>query len=172
MDVDGLMWTIYGISAILLFLGVARVRRWWLWQPVAVVAREDMVLRSGRLGLSGEPDRLLELRNGAVVPVEKKSGKKLRDGMIVQLGAYLMLVEEVFGRRPPFGVVVLGSGAQVRVLNTAWLRRRTRRVLASVRRQRTRLDTPARGTPFKAKCAKCGYLRGCEQGQRALRRRW
>jgi hypothetical protein len=65
------------------------------------------VLFSERLKLVGRPDRLV--RQGEfVIPEEgKPSAKKVYDGHRLQLGADFLLVEEEFGVRPPFGVVVV-----------------------------------------------------------------
>ncbi|MEO1339516.1 MAG: PD-(D/E)XK nuclease family protein [Myxococcota bacterium] len=158
--------------ALLAVVGIAiRVWRWWQLQPVAVVGRDDEVLRSPRLGLSGRPDRLLQLRNGAVVPIEKKSGSaKLYDDILVQVGAYLLLVEDVYGRRPPFGLVVLGDDTEYRIRNTARLRRWTRKILDKVKVQRSKLHVEGQGTPLAAKCRKCGFLDECAQGLRTIRR--
>ncbi len=60
------------------------------------------------LGLVGKPDYLVELENGAMIPVEVKSGQAPRSpyaGHVLQLAAYCLLVESTFGRRPPFGIL-------------------------------------------------------------------
>ena len=67
-------------------------------------------LRSERLGLVGRCDQLLEL-DGAYVPVEHKPrARRLQPSHILQVGALCLLVREVYGVRPPYGVVVLADG--------------------------------------------------------------
>ena len=161
-------------GALPLLVLVFRVYRWWMHRPVEVVSREDMKLRSVSLGLVGEPDRLIRLLNGAIIPVEKKSNaREVYKSIEMQVGAYLLLVEDLYGRRPPFGLAVIAKDQTFRLPNTSALRRETRRVLERVKRQRATLDIPARATPFPKKCENCGYLQRCRQGQRVVGlRRW
>src|SRR5207302_361498 len=77
-----------------------------------VVAADDSrlevpTLRSSRLGLVGRPDHLL--RSGdALIPVEQKpSARRVQPSHVMQIAAQCLLVEETYGVRPPFGIVVL-----------------------------------------------------------------
>jgi CRISPR/Cas system-associated exonuclease Cas4 (RecB family) len=77
-------------------------------------------LTSERWGLTGRPDELRRLKDGTIIPAEIKSGAAPRSGVPypshrVQLLAYCALVEEAFGRGPPYGVLVYGDGSEVRV---------------------------------------------------------
>jgi CRISPR-associated exonuclease Cas4 len=54
----------------------------------------------------------------------------------LQLGAYLLLVEEEYGMRPLFGVVVIRDGERVRVENTEELRSEILEVAARIREHR------------------------------------
>src|SRR3954447_4803713 len=69
------------------------------------VALDDATLFSERLMLVGRPDRIVR-QGELLIPEEwKPSAKRLYDGHRLQLGCYFILVEEVYGVRPPFGVV-------------------------------------------------------------------
>lgn len=62
-------------------------------------------------GLSGRPDYVLE-DDGSLIPVEVKSGRRPRGPLfshILQLAAYCLLVEEVYGKRPPYGLLKYGD---------------------------------------------------------------
>ena len=65
-------------------------------------------LYSARYGLAGRPDRIVE-EGGLPIPEEWKSGRRVHDSHRVQLGVYLILIEEETGIRPPHGYVVLGE---------------------------------------------------------------
>ena len=60
------------------------------------------------LRLVGKPDYLVEQANGMVIPVELKSSRapqEPREGHLLQLAAYCLLVEENYGIRPDFGII-------------------------------------------------------------------
>src|SRR5262249_30122255 len=75
--------------------------------PGETVGLDDVTLFSKRLLLVGRPDHLT--REGEfIIPEEwKRTAKRVYPGHRLQLGAYLILVEEEYGVRPPFGVVVI-----------------------------------------------------------------
>lgn len=127
------------------------------------VALDDLVLYSERLKLVGRPDRLV--RQGVhVIPEEwKPSAKRVYPGHRLQLGAYLLLVEEEFGVRPPFGVVVIRDGERVEVENTEALRSEVFAVAQEIREHRRKLgeEIPVRQTA--AKCQACGQRGNCYQ---------
>ncbi|MGQ9583576.1 MAG: PD-(D/E)XK nuclease family protein [Thermoplasmatota archaeon] len=65
------------------------------------------LLHSTRLGLRGRPDLIL-VRDGKRIPVEIKTGRTPRGPLfshILQLGAYMLLVEESYGERPEEGII-------------------------------------------------------------------
>jgi len=130
-----------------------------------VVSADDSViraptLRSERLGLVGRCDHLLRV-GGAYVPVEQKpSARRLQQSHILQVGALCLLVEEVYGVRPPYGVVVLAGGSQERVVFTEELERGVVRTMAEMRRILENGEAPGpRWVP--AKCRACGYHTVC-----------
>ncbi|MDG6898151.1 MAG: hypothetical protein JRN24_00290, partial [Nitrososphaerota archaeon] len=69
-----------------------------------------------------DPDELRRLPDGTLIPVEIKSCRSPRSGVPypshrVQLLAYCALVEETYGRAPPYGVVAYEDGRELRL---AW----------------------------------------------------
>ena len=152
------------LAALLLAaIGVYRLIRAWQLRAIEVLSRDQTRLASARLGLSGRPDRLIRLKNGMVIPVEKKSSKRLYDSHRIQVGAYLLLIEEAYGLRPPYGIVVLGDGREAKVPNTARLRRWTLTVADEVRNQRADPSQPARVWPTPGQCRSCGVRDLCSQ---------
>ncbi len=68
---------------------------------------------SKRYGLSGRPDAVL-LEGDVHIPVEVKTGRTPRGPLfshILQIAAYCLLVEEEYGRAPPYGVIRYGDGS-------------------------------------------------------------
>ena len=77
---------------------------------------------SDRWGLKGRPDELRRFPDGTIIPVEIKSCRSPKSGVPyqshrVQLLAYCALVEETYGRSPPYGVLAYGDRSEVEV---AW----------------------------------------------------
>ena len=118
-------------------------------------------LRSRTFGLVGRPDEVRRRSDGAVLPVEWKQRSSPRTGPPtshrVQLYAYCLLVEENYGRAPPFGVLRYGDGREFRLPWNERARAELLQVLAAARR-------PYRGeaTPTWGKCSGCRFRPGCD----------
>ena len=66
---------------------------------------------SRRHGLTGRPDAVL-LAGDAHVPVEVKTGRTPRGPLfshILQVAAYCVLLEEEYGKAPPYGIIRYGE---------------------------------------------------------------
>lgn len=146
----------------LALIGVYRLVRARQFRIVDVLSRDQTLLSSTTLGLSGRPDRLVRLRNDMVIPYEKKSSKRLHDSHRIQVGAYLLLVEEAYGKRPAYGVLALGDDRSIKIKNTARLRRWTLRVAKEIRAQRADLSRKPRMRPSPNQCRSCSFRDGCE----------
>lgn len=76
-------------------------------------------LRSARFRLVGRPDHLLR-SYGFIIPAEqKRRSHDLHDSHVLQVAAQCLLVQEAYRRRPPYGIVVLAGGRQIRIAFTA-----------------------------------------------------
>jgi len=126
------------------------------------VALDDVTLYSERPKLVGRPDRILR-QGGSLIPEEWKSAKRVSHGHRLQLGAYFLLIEEEYGERPPFGVVVLGDGSWVKVENTDALRSEVLSVAEQIRERRRALgeEIPVRQAAWK--CRMCGQRGNCRR---------
>ncbi|MHB1785276.1 MAG: CRISPR-associated protein Cas4 [Acidimicrobiales bacterium] len=124
------------------------------------VTLDDVTLFSRRLKLVGRPDRIVR-RGKHLIPEEWKSAKHVSHGHRLQLGTYFVLIEEEYGKRPPFGVVVLGDGTRVEVENTDALRSEVLAIADKIREHRARLaqEIPVRQPALK--CRMCGQRRNC-----------
>ena len=85
------------------------------------------------------------------------------DAYRAQLAVYLVLVEETYGIRPPYGVLVLGDGRRVRVENTESLRIWVMHVAEDIREGRRAMDTPLPPTSNPRQCVACGFKGHCTQ---------
>lgn len=68
---------------------------------------ESKVFKSEKHGLSGRPDYIIKVEAG-LIPVEEKKGRTPRGPLfshILQVAAYCLLIEEVTGKPPPYGLL-------------------------------------------------------------------
>lgn len=126
------------------------------------VALDNVTLYSERHRLVGRPDRIVK-RGNAYIPEEWKSSKRISLGHRLQLGAYFILIEEHYGVRPPFGVVVLGDGSRVEVPNTDALRGEVLAVAEQIRAHHARLTESIPVRQPANKCRRCGQRANCTQ---------
>jgi CRISPR-associated exonuclease Cas4 len=124
-------------------------------------------LISRRYGLVGRPDYLVHTQEGSrrvVVPLEVKkrrgaSGEQRHPGHVLQLAAYCMLVEEVHGVTPPYGLLRYADGT-LRVPFTEELRREVLAAADAIRRARAAPDV-RRQHDDAGRCLWCGYRHAC-----------
>jgi CRISPR-associated exonuclease Cas4 len=117
-------------------------------------------LRSRKYGLVGRPDQLV--RAGRVlVPIEQKpSAHRLQPSHVLQVAAQCLLVQEVYGVRPPHGVVVLANGIREHVEFTDTLEQHLLEVMAQMRSFLTTETGPA-PCWIGNKCRACSFRRTC-----------
>jgi CRISPR-associated exonuclease Cas4 len=123
------------------------------------------VLRSDRYGLVGRPDQLVRVGR-ALVPVEQKpNARRLYPSHVLQVAAQCLLVQEVYGVRPPYGLVVLAGGERQRVEFSSSLEKT---LLETVAEMREYLETGMVPEPVwrPRKCRACGFQTKC-WGRRA-----
>jgi CRISPR-associated exonuclease Cas4 len=129
------------------------------------VAEDCPVLVSHRYGLKGRPDALVRTESGELIPVERKKSIAPRrgpyDGDLIQATAYCILVEEEYGRTPPFMRIQYAD----RWFDEPYTAERKKWVLetcARLRRAR-RQDDCRRSHRIAAKCRSCGQRPNCGQ---------
>ncbi len=125
--------------------------------------RCERPLFSQRHRLTGRPDYLVSGRSG-VVPVEVKSGRapgQPYSGHVLQLAAYFLLLEDVEGRQPPYGILKYDDQA-FEVDYTSTLRSRLLEALDDMRRD-MRAGEVDRNHEDVARCRGCGYRESCGQ---------
>jgi CRISPR-associated exonuclease Cas4 len=130
-------------------------------------AAEDCpVIVSHRYWLKGKPDALVRTESGDLIPVERKKTRAPRrrpyDGDLIQGTAYCILVEERYGRTPPFMRIQYAD----RWFDEPYTPQRKQWVLdicVRVRRARRQGDC-RRSHRIPAKCRNCGHRSNCGQG--------
>lgn len=132
------------------------------WGPV------EEPLYDPSLGLAGRPDYLVEASEG-VIPVEVKSGRLPEgpyDAHIFQLAAYCLLVERVYGQRPPYGLLHYTHGSRATrtfaIDYTPALEDALLELLDEIRRCERRKEV-ARSHESAARCRGCGFRSVCDQ---------
>ena len=121
------------------------------------------VLVSHRYGLKGKPDALVRTASGDLIPVERKKSRAPRrgpyDGDLIQATAYCILVEEEFGRTPPFMRLQYAD----RYFDEPYTPKRKQWVLETcIRLRHARGATDCRRSHrIAAKCRNCGQRQNC-----------
>ncbi|MFY9716704.1 MAG: PD-(D/E)XK nuclease family protein [Thermoplasmata archaeon] len=131
------------------------------WGSLAAIdAGRSETLRSDRYRLVGRPDVLRRSSDGRRIPIEIKRRAAPRAGPfrshVVQVWAYCLLLEEIDGRSPPFGVVRYSD----REYQVPW-DSAARSELLAIRRA---VDVPydGRATPSPGRCGGCRWAFGCD----------
>ncbi len=121
------------------------------------------------LGLTGKPDYLIEKGDHLFIPVEVKSGRAPEspyDTHIFQLAAYCLLVANLYGRRPPYGILhYTGPSKNSRTFQidfTPQLETTLLDLLADMRQQERRKEVD-RSHKSPGRCKSCGYRSVCDQ---------
>lgn len=125
--------------------------------------RNDRTLFSKRHQLSGKPDYLIRTSAG-IVPVELKSGAapaKPREGHVLQLAAYCLLVEEELNAAVPHGVIQY-SDRQFVIEYTDALRDALLTTLDDMRASLDAADV-ARSHAQPWRCRGCGVREACDE---------
>lgn len=171
------------ISLVLALLAIVFLAvGWHFWQrgrriqaaiglPAARVVYEDVregtspeePLVSHRWRLAGKPDYLLSV-GGHIIPVEVKTATLPASGQpyyghVLQLGAYCLLVEEVYGTRPPYGFIRYRDKT-VQVPYTDRLRSEVIRTLQAMHRAAAARSV-LRSHEDAWRCARCGVAYAC-----------
>jgi CRISPR-associated exonuclease Cas4 len=135
-----------------------------LYNDLGAWVPQQESLYSEELGLVGRPDYLVENRHGAIFPVEVKSSRapvRPHDGHVMQLAAYCLLVEEVFGIRPEYGILQYQDRAFA-VEYSVELEEELLGVLVNMREE-TFIGEPNRSHEEWLRCSNCSMRPHCSQ---------
>jgi CRISPR-associated exonuclease Cas4 len=125
--------------------------------------RLDRPLFSREFQLTGKPDYLVA--DGAdIIPVEVKSGRAPAQpygSHVLQLAAYCLLVEECYGRQPPYGIIKYDDHA-FEVDYTPELEEELLEILEDMRTDLAEGDAPRNHEDVR-RCRACGYREKCDE---------
>jgi CRISPR-associated exonuclease Cas4 len=125
--------------------------------------RNDRALFSKRYALTGKPDYLIDAAE-AVIPVEVKSGRapaRPREGHVLQLAAYCLLVEDQLGATVSKGLIRYDDRHFVIAFDDT-LRRRLFAALDDMRGCFDQ-DGAARNHTDPRRCMRCGLRESCDE---------
>ena len=115
------------------------------------------------LALTGKPDYLIE-HQGVIIPVEVKSGRAPDtpyDAHIFQLAVYCLLVEKIYGKRPPYGIIHY-PGRDFAIDYTPALEADLQVLIADMRSD-DRQPEVHRSHEEALRCKHCGYRGDCNE---------
>jgi CRISPR-associated exonuclease Cas4 len=167
------------LAGLAIFFGLAAVylRRRSGISDGRIVAADSSFFRplqaplvDSELGLVGKPDYLMADRNGHLVPVEYKNTlapPRPYAGHVLQLAAYLRLVQVQEGKRPAYGLIRYRDKT-FRVDYSSELEDSLMDCVANIREAEEKADLPERSHQEAARCRACGYQELCEQRIRQI----
>lgn len=135
-----------------------------IYSDMGTWLRQRRPLYDRDLGLTGRPDYLIEQDDGAIIPVEVKSGDAPPEpyaGHIMQLAAYCLLVQRVYGVRPPHGIIQYRDRAFT-VMYGNQLENETLELLHAMRANGRARDVRRSHENWR-RCHACGHKAHCGQ---------
>ena len=163
--------TLLVIAALALFLISRRLRKHTglprgriIYTDTGAWQRNEQSLYSSTYRVIGKPDYLV--RDGDdIIPVEVKSSPAPsvpREGHVMQLAVYCLLVEENMGRRPPYGLIRYADKS-FDIEYTEELRDNMLNTLSRMRAEAELPDGPHRDHNNPRRCATCGVREHCDE---------
>jgi CRISPR-associated exonuclease Cas4 len=136
------------------------------WAPVLAqdtYGRElEKPLFAKRIGLTGKPDYVLDIR-GSTIPVEVKPGRRAArpyESDLMQLAAYCLLLEETSDTAPPYGLLRYAERT-FRLDYTPQVRDTLLALLDDMRAELAEPDC-ARSHDDPSRCWGCGFFEQCD----------
>ncbi len=130
--------------------------------------KQEDALYDPEHGLTGRPDYLIE-DGSTIIPVEVKSSRPPDapyDSHIYQLAAYCLLVKQVYGVRPPYGILHYAGHAQTaRTFAVDFSPQLEQNLIALLEEMHTqdKLQEVQRSHTSQARCKACGFRSICDQ---------
>lgn len=128
------------------------------------MSKDPKLLQSTKLGIRGRPDYILE-EAGEMIPVEAKTGRVPRGphfSHILQIAAYLALVEETYNKRPSHGFIRYGKDKEFRIEYDERLEQTLKEKINEMRKCIKKGDAH-RNHHRPNKCRYCSRREGCPE---------
>lgn len=121
----------------------------------------DVRLQCDRLGLVGVVDEIVETPEGVVLPVDYKLSRRISESFRIQVAAYALLCESVYGVSVNQGYIYLISRRELHAVPlTAAYRQQIPQMLVAIR-ETARSEHMPPPTRSRAKCLDCEFRRFC-----------
>lgn len=139
-----------------------------IYSDTSTWRKQEEPLYDPEYGLTGRPDYLIE-DGSTIIPVEVKSSRPPAapyDAHIFQLAAYCLLVEKVFGVRPPYGVLHYAGPSQTsRTFAVDFSPQLEQNLIALLEEMHAqdKLQEVQRSHTSQARCKACGFRSICNQ---------
>ena len=139
-----------------------------LWKALTPKIQSEIKIQSDALNLKGIVDQV-EIYDKGIVPIELKTGKMPRQGVWpghkIQLGAYVLLLEEHFKTQIKEGFIVyLDSQQRRQIIVNPFLRQEVMDLIKKVGSILSSTDLPNHIENMN-KCNPCGLKNECYNGQ-------
>lgn len=126
--------------------------------PIYADEKGVKLLTAPELGLKGKPDYIFKTWIfKRYIPLEMKSGILKEEvphlGDVYQLATYFLIIEEVYGKRPPYGKLVYANKTFI-IRNTRKIRKQLQKTIYEMRGMLAGKRTPSPETSF-IKCRHC-----------------
>ncbi|MBW2987212.1 CRISPR-associated protein Cas4 [Candidatus Woesearchaeota archaeon] len=135
-----------------------------LWEKLTPKIESEVFVRSDKLELKGKIDRI-EKHENKIIPVELKTGKAPKDGVweghLIQVAAYLMLLEDQFNKKADEGVVNYINEKEKRTVKmNPFLKEEVIKLKDKVKDLLNNTQVPEM-CGHEKKCEKCGIRNEC-----------
>ena len=162
-------FSVLALSLALLLISLAIKRNIGMPEGKIVYADQELwgkpekAFYDASLGLTGKPDYLIQSSQG-IIPVEVKSmwaPQQPYDSHVLQLGAYCLLAEKHFGKRPLYGLLRYRNRT-FKIPYTLALEEKFEETVEIIQGQKD-LDEVCRSHDQPNRCARCGFRERCDQ---------
>jgi len=135
-----------------------------LWDALTPKIESEIYVESDNLQLKGKVDRI-EKYDETIIPVELKTGKAPKEGVwqehMIQIGAYMLMLGEVLGKKTVVGKVkYIKNNISREVHMNPFLQEEIKRLVKEVQEFLEKKNIP-NFTKNKAKCESCGLREDC-----------
>lgn len=160
----------YVLALVTAALGYQTYRAHGAWQAaqanlkvdVFSIESLDLPWASEEHGLVGKPDCVTK-HDDVLIPIEFKSGDvppTAWDNDVAQIGAYALLMESAYGRRPPRGIIQYANGQHPVIFTDSLMAERVLEPLRQLRSAAAGAEV-GRSHNNRNKCASCFEREGC-----------
>lgn len=133
----------------------------WMSLPKGI---PELIVCSEKLGLKGRIDNV-EILDGEFIPVEIKTGRAPNngawDGHKIQIGAYILLLSEHYGKEIKYGFIDYKEGGRIKITMNPFLKDEIMEIKEKVKDILNKKEIP--DAMENKKCESCGLAEECRK---------